>query len=70
VPKKKSPGARKSPKLQNAELDSPDKEPGSPKMTPKKKLKMNQGKKKSKTKPLKKAKIIISAASGLNPLNF
>jgi len=43
---------------------------GSPKMTPKKKLKINQGKKKPKSKPLKRAKIIMSAASALNPQNF
>jgi hypothetical protein len=43
---------------------------GSPKMTPKKKLKINQGKKKTKSKPLKRAKIIMSAASALNPQNF
>jgi hypothetical protein len=53
------------------EVDNKDlKEAGSPKMTPKKKLKMNQGKKKNKTKPIKKAKIFMSAASGLNPMSF
>jgi hypothetical protein len=42
-------------------------------MTPKKKPKMNQGGKKKatvKTKPLKKAKIFMSAAAGLNPSNL
>jgi hypothetical protein len=74
--KKKSAGTRK--KLTNPDEVSDDiqevvtdpKDLGSPKMTPKKKLKINQGKKKTKPKPLKRAKIIMSAASALNPQNF
>ena len=65
VPKKASLG--KSSKGQHTD-NNDSFEIGSPKMTPKKKPKMNQGKKKSKS--LKKSKIIISAAAGLNPLNF
>ena len=52
-----------------AGIRSNNKDTGSPKMTPKKKLKINQGKK-LKSKPLKRTKIIMSAASGLNPVNL
>ena len=75
--KKKSAGTRKKISYPDEAPDDIEgvvtdpKDLGSPKMTPKKKLKINQGKKKTtKSKPLKRAKIIMSAASALNPQNF